>query len=72
MIQKKLKIYHSISTMNSLDGGLSKAVLGMVDNPKKYMSIISKKKILIFLIYQKNLRVRKFYKTKSHFFFQKN
>ncbi|WP_075503871.1 glycosyltransferase [Candidatus Pelagibacter communis] len=71
MIQKKLKIYHSISTMNSLDGGLSKAVLGMLDNPKKYMSIISKKKNTDFSYLSKKFKGEKILQNEISFFFSK-
>ena len=71
MIQKKLKIYHSISTMNSLDGGLSKAVLGMVDNPKKYMSIISKKKNTDFSYLSKKFKGEKILLNEISFIFSK-
>lgn len=56
----KHKIYHSISNMNSQEGGLSRAVLGILSNVKSQMYLITNKEKLDLKFLEKNFKGKKY------------
>ena len=56
----KHKIYHFISDVNSQEGGLSRAVLGILSNIKSHMYLITNEEKLDLKFLEENFKGKKY------------